>query len=101
MHKTPIDSKKNRLINSLLSMGTKGYYPLFEHLPRFTFDSTPLSYQDKQQALEILECLNRHRGLERKKTLLLNMPEYKQRLIMQLFFELVAKQVNKENGVIQ
>jgi hypothetical protein len=84
-------------------MGTKGFYPLFEaewlsqsHLP-----SDELAPQERDEGMKILQRLNSHRGIERKKTILLTLTPKQRAIIVKLFFSLVEEKIDHQKGVIQ
>lgn len=93
--------KKDRLIQSLLSMGTKGYFPLFdENWVASSFkDQSPLSDSQREDGYLILDRLTRHRGIDRKKTVIFSLQQQQREVVIKLFLELVEQKMH--GGVIQ
>lgn len=81
-------------------MGTKGYYPLFDQIPLHR-NHHCLNNDERKEAFHLLERLSKHRGIDRKRTVLLTLSEQEQDLVVRLFFELVGKKIEGKKGVIQ
>lgn len=84
-------------------MGTKGYFPLFdESWVAESFQNTsPLSASERECGEQILERLIRHRGIDRKKTILWSLKDQQRSALVKLFFELVEQKMQNVSGVIQ
>lgn len=93
--------KKDRLIQSLLSMGTKGFFPLFDKnwVSTSFKDQKPLSDSQREDGYLILDRLTRHRGIDRKKTVIFSLQQQQREVVVKLFLELVEQKMN--SGVIQ
>jgi hypothetical protein len=95
--------KRDHLIQSLLSMGANGYFPLFDAgwVSSSYSDQSPLSDSQRQDGLLILDRLTQHRGIDRKKTVILSLEKKQRELVVKLFLELVEQKIQKTSGVIQ
>jgi hypothetical protein len=87
---------KDRVLKSLIELGINGFYPLFH--PSWvdlaeTDRNRPLSKKEKRKASEILQRLMKHKGIERKKIILLSLSEEDRTLFVRSFMDLVENKI--------
>lgn len=88
--------RNDRSINSLVELGAKGHFPLFDTTwLSEIFDNTPkkLTGNEKVQAKKLLKRVSKHRSLERKKTVILSMNETERHLVLKAFFKMVENKI--------
>lgn len=88
--------RNDRSIKSLVELGTKGYFPLFNTnwLSEFySVSPKKLTGNEKVQAKKLLKRVSKHRSLERKKTVMLSMNESERHLVLKAFFKMVENKI--------
>ena len=80
------------MIRSLIELGMKGHYPLFEHawISNLCMDKKlRFNHKEKLITKNIFDKLSGHRGLERKKILLSSINEEEREIFIKAFLKLV------------
>lgn len=94
---------KDTSIHSLLELGISGHYPLFNEqwiYQGMAHKERHLTKRDRLKVKDIINRLNRHRGIERKKIILMEMKEEDRTLFVRVFLELVEhKIIDKRPGL--
>lgn len=96
--------KNDRSIKSLIELGAKGYFPLFDSSWLSEFYSLPdkkLTGNEKAQAKKLLKRVSKHRSLERKKTVIFSMQEDDRNLVLKAFFKMVENKILDTKPQIQ
>ena len=105
-----MENQLNRQMNqqeeswkSLVELGTKGFFPLF--LPAwieevFARKSKRPKHKDEARALEVMNRISRHRSLERKKTVLLDMDDGDRDSFIRYFIKMVEGRILDTNPEI-
>jgi hypothetical protein len=85
-------SIKDPMIRSLIELGMKGHYPLFEQtwISNLCMEKK-LRFNHKEKIItkNIFDKLSGHRGLERKKVILSSINEEERDIFIKAFFKLV------------
>jgi Leu/Phe-tRNA-protein transferase len=96
--------RNDRSIKSLVELGAKGHFPLFDSnwLSEF-YNVTPkkLTGHEKVEAKKLLKRVSKHRSLERKKTVILSMKESERHLVLKAFFKMVENKILDEKPQLQ
>ncbi len=95
---------KDETLKSLIRIGTKGFYPLFDDVwLRRIYDlkSTKLTKKEKAAAKKILCRLEMHKDLERKKTIIHSLLDEEKEILMKAFLNLVEGQIIDERPDLQ
>ncbi len=88
--------EKNKNLNSLITMGANGFYPLFheswiaeaEQLPR-----KKLTKKDQLTVKQVTKKILKHRNIERKKIILLSLPAEERNIFIRNFLNLVENKI--------
>ncbi len=96
--------RNNPEIASLVEIGTKGFYPLF--YPQWLHEvsnlqSNPFSKQEEEKAKKILKQLQKHKSLDRKKTLLSSLEKEDRILFIKTFLKAVEGKILDEKPELQ
>ncbi|MEC7181190.1 MAG: hypothetical protein VXW15_00650 [Bdellovibrionota bacterium] len=96
--------RNNPEIASLVEIGTKGFYPLF--YPQWlhevsSLQSNPFSKQEEEKAKKILKQLQKHKSLDRKKTLLSSLEKEDRILFIKTFLKAVEGKILDEKPELQ
>ena len=96
--------KNNPEIASLVEIGTKGFFPLF--YPQWLYEvsipqSNPVSKQEEEKAKKILKLLQKHKSLDRKKTLLSSLGKEDRTLFIKTFLKVVEGKILDEKPELQ
>ena len=95
-------------IASLVEIGTKGFFPLF--YPQWLYEvsnpktnphSKPVSKQEEEKAKKILKQLQKHKSLDRKKTLLSSLEKEDRMLFIKTFLKAVEGKILDEKPELQ
>ena len=83
-------------MKTLIDLGIKGHYPLFHR--RWLNDlydnlNKKLNKSEKKIARQIMKRVEKHKSLERKKTVLLSLQEAERIIFMKAFFDLVENRI--------
>lgn len=94
----------NEQMKSLIELGRNGHFPLFheswiEEVSREK--NTRPNKADQKKAKEIMDKLAQHKNLDRKRTLLLSLPEAERKLFIKEFFSLVEQSILEERPIFQ
>lgn len=96
--------RNDRSIKSLVELGTKGFFPLFDTnwLNDF-YSGSPkkLTGNEKVKAKKLLKRVSKHRSLERKKTVMLSMNEDERNIVLKAFFKMVENKILDTKPEIQ
>lgn len=97
-------AKKEKSLKSLIELGVKGYFPLFH--PSWTEeiyskDKEYLTKKDRKKAKEIMNRLLNHRGIERKKIILLSLKEEERKLFIRSFMDMVEDKIIDKKPELQ
>ena len=85
-------------------MGTLGFYPLFDNKwinEVLKFPTLNLNKIDKQKAKIILQRLEKHKSLDRKKTILLSLVKEERDLFIKAFLKMVEGEILDQRPEIQ
>ncbi len=96
--------RNDRSIKSLVELGAKGFFPLFDNnwLNDFYAEQPKrLTGNEKVQAKKLLKRVSKHRSLERKKTVILSMNQEERHLILKAFFKMVENKILDTKPEIQ
>lgn len=96
--------RNDRSIKSLVELGTKGFFPLFDPNWLNEFHSRPhkkLTGNEKVKAKKLLKRVSQHRSLERKKTVMLSMNDEERDIVLKAFFKMVENKILDTKPEIQ
>ncbi|MBT3584851.1 MAG: hypothetical protein HN509_08080 [Halobacteriovoraceae bacterium] len=98
-----LSNRTDPSFKSLIEMGTKGFYPLFD--PRWlnefsTQESNKLNTKEKAKAKRLWQRLSKHKSIERKKTILLSLTDEDRLLFIKAFFQTVEGKILDKNPEI-
>ena len=91
--------KNEQSLKTLVQLGTKGFFPLFydnwieDH---FEKQYSNLTSQEKQKAKQIMQKLVKHKSIDRKRTLLMELDENERRTFIKAFMKMVEGQILDE-----
>ena len=94
----------NEQMKSLIELGRHGHYPLFHQnwIEEATKEKNARPNKaDQKRAKEIMDKLAQHKNLDRKRTLLLSLPEQERKLFIKEFFNLVEQSILEERPIFQ
>ena len=96
--------KNNPEIASLVEIGSKGFFPLF--YPQWLYEvsnpqTNPFSKQEEEKAKKILKQLQKHKSLDRKKTLLSSLEKEDRNLFIKTFLKAVEGKILDEKPELQ
>lgn len=94
--------KDGQSIKSLVELGVNGFFPLFEDNWFLTkeFSKKKLTGNEKAKAKKLFSKVAGHRGINRKKTILLSMSEEERSLFIRAFMKMVEiKILNSKPGL--
>ena len=97
-------AKKEKSLKSLIELGVKGYFPLFHSSwieDIYTQEKKYLSKKDQKKAKEIMNRLLNHRGIERKKIILLSLQEDERKLFIRAFLDMVEGKIIDKRPELQ
>ncbi len=89
----------NKDFQSLVDLGTKGFFPLFYSTwiqDAKESSSQKLTSHEKRKAKIIMEKLQKHRSIERKKTLLLALDSEERNYFIKVFLKMVEGKILDE-----
>ena len=91
-------------MKSFIELGRKGYFPLFHQ--SWIEDATKDKNQrpnkaDQKKAKEIMEKIALHKNLDKKKTILLSLPDNERKIFVKEFFNLVEQSILEERPIFQ
>ena len=94
-------ANRDKTIGSLVDIGTSGFFPLFHDnwLTDSMKEIGDIDSEDKLRAKKILDRLTTHRGIDRKKTILLTLSKKDRQLFISLFFKMVENKI-MDNKII-
>lgn len=83
--------KDSQSIKSLVELGVNGFFPLFEDQwqDSMKFSNKTLSGQEKVQAKKLFSRIASHRGINRKKTIIMSMTHDERDLLTRAFMKMV------------
>ena len=87
---------KDTSIHSLVELGMHGHFPLFMEDWISSSAKQPkksLTKKDRLKAKDIINRLNRHKGLERKKTVLTSLSDEDRAVFVRVFLEIVEHKI--------
>ena len=95
-------ANRDKTIGSLIDIGMSGFFPLFhdEWLSDSKSELGTLNEKDKLQAKKILNRLTSHRGIDRKKTILLTLSKKDRQLFINLFLKMVENKIMDKKIII-
>jgi len=96
--------RNDRSIKSLVELGTKGFFPLFDNnwLNDFYAEKPKkLTGNEKVKAKKLLKRVSKHRSLERKKTVILSMNAEERHIVLKAFFKMVENKILDTKPEIQ
>jgi hypothetical protein len=95
---------RDESLKSLIKMGALGFYPLFDGTwinEVLKFTNLNLSKIEKQKAKRILLRLEKHKSLDRKKTILLSLGKEERDLFIKAFLKMVEGEILDQRPEIQ
>ena len=95
---------QDEALKSLIKIGTKGFYPLFDDIWLKKLSekkSFKLSKKEKSEARKIFKRLEKHKCLERKRTIVHSLQDEEKELLMKAFFKLVEGQILNDKPHLQ
>ncbi|MFZ8934863.1 MAG: hypothetical protein ACO20H_11965 [Bacteriovoracaceae bacterium] len=95
---------KDETMKSLIKIGAKGFFPLFEDVcPRnfMGIKSTRMTKKEKSEAKKLLGRLEKHKCLDRKKTIIHSLLDEEKEILIKAFLNLVEGQIINERPGIQ
>lgn len=87
---------KDSSLHSLINLGIAGHYPLFLEEWISLCMKNPgksLTKKDRLKAKDIINRLDRHKGIERKKVLLMDLSEPDRNIFVRVFLEIVENKI--------
>ena len=86
---------RDKTIGSLVDIGMSGFFPLFHDgwLVDSMKEIGKLEQEDKDRAKKILDRLTSHRGIDRKRTILLTLTKKDRQLFINLFLKMVENKI--------
>lgn len=94
----------NEQMKSLIELGRHGHFPLFHQtwIEEATREKLARPNKaDQKKAKEIMEKLAQHKNLDRKRTLLLSLPENERKVFIKEFFNLIEQSILEERPIFQ
>jgi hypothetical protein len=91
-------------LKSLIDLGTKGFFPMFYDTwlhDAKNGETKTLTSHEKRKAKIIMEKLQKHKSIERKKTLLLSLTLKERNYFVKAFLKLVEGKILDEKPVLQ
>jgi ribosomal protein L20A (L18A) len=87
--------KDSQSIKSLGELGVHGFFPLFEDHWQGTmeFSKKSLTGKEKVQAKKLFSRIAGHRGINRKKTIVMSMSEDERNLLARAFMKMVEMKI--------
>ena len=87
--------KDGQSIKSLIELGANGFFPLFEEkwFLQKELKEKKLTGNEKVKAKKLFSRVAGHRGINRKKTILLSMTEEERNLFMRAFMKMVEMKI--------
>jgi hypothetical protein len=95
--------RHDQSIKSLVELGTKGHFPLFESIwiEEAGKSTRKLTGNEKVKAKRLLMRLAEHRGIERQKIVLHALAEVERDLVVRAFLKLVEGRVLDQRPELQ
>lgn len=87
--------KDGQSIKSLIELGANGFFPLFEEnwFLQKEMKEKKLTGNEKVKAKKLFSRVAGHRGINRKKTILLSMTQEEKTLFMRAFMKMVEMKI--------
>ena len=87
--------RNDQSIKSLVELGTRGYFPLFENewIEDISTDTKKLTGNEKVKAKKLFLRVSKQRSIERKKTILFSMEEIERQLFIKAFLKMVENKI--------
>ncbi len=87
--------RSNQSIKSLVELGVKGFFPLFEKewIWEARENSKKLTGNEKVKAKKLFKRVSQHRSLDRKKTVLISLDEKERNLFIRAFLKMVENKI--------
>jgi hypothetical protein len=95
---------KDETLKSLIKIGTKGFFPLFEDVCSkkiYDIKSIRMTKKEKHEAKKLLTRLEKHKCLDRKKTIIHSLLDEEKEILIKAFLNLVEGQIIDERPGIQ
>lgn len=87
---------KDETLKSLIKMGANGFYPLFEDIWASNIGSgqnLKLTKKEKADAKKLLQRLEKHKCLDRKRTIVHSLHDHERDLLIRAFLNLVEGEI--------
>ena len=97
-------AKKEKSLKSLVELGMKGFFPLFHQdwtQELNLSEQKTLTKREKKKAKDIMNRLLNHRGIERKKIILISLSPEERTLFMRAFMEMVEGRIMDKSPELQ
>ncbi len=87
--------RDDQTLKSLVELGAKGYFPLFElsWIDELRNVTRKLTGNEKVKAKQLFKRIIQHKSLDRKKTILISMPEIDRKLFVKAFLAMVEGKI--------